>query len=121
MNNNGVTKRRHDMAYACFLPPGLLGLISSGAAFVPMDTGTAGGIGFLILIPLGLGTFVSVPLGIYYSAAHWKDYALGVLVITTILMLVQMFAEIGPVRIQNLLWLGYGVLVVTIEAAHRSQ
>ena len=80
-----------------------------------MDTGTAGGIGFLILIPLGLATFVCVPIGIYHSATYRKDYALLILATVTVLMLVQLFAEIGPVTFQNILWLAYGALVIMTE------
>lgn len=108
---------KHDIAYACFLPPGLLSLIAAISMYFPMDTGTAGGIGFLILIPLSLLALTTVPIGVYYSVVYWRDAALVILSLGTILTMVQMFAEIGPVQLRNVLGLVYGVLVFALEVA----
>ena len=105
-------RRRHDRAYLCFLPPGLVYLIAGIASLVPLDSGEAGGIGFLVLIPLSLLSLVAVPVGIYYTLSFRRDWILLFLAIATILMLVQLFAEVGPVRLRNLLGLVYGIAVV---------
>jgi len=80
-----------------------------------MDTGTAGGIEFLILIPLSIAALIAVPVGIFYSVSFWQDRVLMLMVICTVLMLVQLFAEIGPVRIRNLIGLLYGAAVILSE------
>jgi hypothetical protein len=46
-----------------------------------------------------------------------NDAALWALSLATILVVVQRFAEFGPVRVQNLMWLGYGVLVFVLQSS----
>ncbi|NHN38991.1 hypothetical protein G8764_16905 [Pseudomaricurvus alcaniphilus] len=117
MTTNDKLKRKHDIAYACFIPPGLVYLIGGIAPYLAMDTGTAGGVGFLILIPLALAALTSVPLGLYYSLPFWRDRVLVFLAVITLIMLVQLFAEWGPVKFRNLAGLLYGVTVLLIEAS----
>ncbi len=108
--------RKHDLAYAAFLPPAILGIISGIASLVPMNTGTAGGIGLLLLVPLALAALVSVPFGLYSAMALRRDAALVALAVATVLMLIQLFAELGSVKFQNALWPIYGALVLALEA-----
>ncbi|MBR9910652.1 MAG: hypothetical protein GYB33_09925 [Gammaproteobacteria bacterium] len=115
MATNNQLKRKHDIAYACFIPPGLVYLIGGIAPYLAMDTGTAGGVGFLILIPLALAVLASVPLGLYYSLLFWRDRVLVFLAVITLIMLVQLFAELGSVKFRNLVGLLYGVTVLLIE------
>jgi hypothetical protein len=110
-------RRKHDIAYACFLAPGVVSLIASMAPYVPMDTGTAGGIGFLVLIPLSMVALATVPIGVFYSIMFWRDAALPILSILTILMLAQVIAEAGPVTPRNVMGLVYGVIVLILEAS----
>jgi len=46
-----------------------------------------------------------------------NDAALWALSLATILVVVQLFAEFGMVLVQNLVWLGYGVLVFAFQAS----
>ena len=75
MSGTPTERRNHDIAYACFIPPGIVHLIAGVSHFIPMDSGTAGGIGFLILIPLTIAAIVAVPIGIFYvvSFSLWRD------------------------------------------------
>lgn len=109
-------RRKHDVAYACFLVPGLFCLINGIASHVTMDTGTAGGIGFLVLIPLALASVFAVPAGIINAVPFRQDPLLMLLVAATALMIVQFFAEVGSVPVRNLVGLLYGIIVIGIEA-----
>jgi len=82
-----------------------------------MDSGTAGGIGFLVLIPLALITLVSVPFGIYFSIVLRRDVVLPLLSVLTILMIVEIVTEAGSVTFYNATGLVYGLLVLVLEAS----
>jgi hypothetical protein len=117
MNDTAARRRAHDLTYACFLPLGLVGLVSGVASLLPLDSGTAGGIGLLLLVPLALMSMVTAPIGVYRTLGFRHDAALWTLSLITVLMVVQLFAELGPVQVQNLVWLGYGVLVFLLQAS----
>ncbi len=78
-------RRKHDLAYACFLPPVIVSLIAAAGTVIPTNTGVAGGIGFLILIPLTLLALVSMVAKIvteagsvaFYNATAWVYAGLG--------------------------------------------
>ena len=103
-------RNRHDLAYACFLPPVIVSLISALSTVIPMSTGAAGGIGFLVLIPLTLLALVSVPTGIYLSFVLRKDVVLPVLSVLTILIVVEVITEAGSATVYNATAFVYGVL-----------
>ncbi len=105
-------RHKHDIAYLCFIPPGLVFLAGSLAAYVPMSTGTAGGIGFLVLIPLTLASLYTVPKGMYFAVSHRRDFVLIFLSVTTILMVVQLILELGSVGARNATGLVYGAAVL---------
>ena len=110
-------KHRHDLAYACFLPPGIVSLVSAVGTVIPMSSGVAGGIGFLVLIPLTLVALVSVPTGMYLSIVLRKDVVLPLLSILTILALVEVITEAGSVAFYNATAWVYGVLVMILEVS----
>jgi hypothetical protein len=104
---------RQDLAYACFLPPGIVSLISALSAVIPMDSGVAGGIGFLVLIPLSLVALVSVPTGIYFTIVFRKEDAVLVLLsVSTIFMLAGVVADAGSTAFASV----YGLLVMILVA-----
>ena len=108
---------KHDLAYACFLPPGLVSLISAVSTVIPMSSGTAGGIGFLVLIPLSLAALVSIPAGIYLSIVLRNDIFLPLLSILTILRLVEIVTEAGSVWFYNATGWVYGIVLMIVEAS----
>lgn len=102
-------RSEHDLAYLCFLPPTIVSLISAVGTFVPMSDGTAGGIGFLVLIPLSLASVLSVPIGIVLSVLFRKDLALPLLSILTIVLVVEVFSEAGPPAFRNGVTWAHGI------------
>jgi predicted Na+-dependent transporter len=113
-----VTQRnKHDIAYGCFLAPAAVSLIAAVASAIPMDSGTAGGIGFLVLIPLAIVALVAVPIGVFYSVVFWRDGVLPLLSILTILMVAEAVTEAGSVEFYNATGLVYGILVLVLEAS----
>jgi len=80
-------RRKRDIAYACFLPSGLVSLIDSLRAFVagsPATVPYGDWLGILTLLML-VGV-VMTPVGLYYSVMLWRDGALLVLSILTLFM-----------------------------------
>lgn len=110
-------RRKHDIAYGCFLAPGAVSLIAAIAGAIPMDSGTAGGIGFLVLIPLAMVALVAVPVGVFYSIVFRRDGVLLLLSILTIFMLAEVVTEAGSVEFYNATGLVYGILVLVLEAS----
>lgn len=109
--------RKHDIAYGCFLAPGVVSLIAAIASAIPLDSGTAGGIGFLVLIPLTSAALVVIPIGFFYSIVYWRDGVLPLLSILTILMIAEVVTESGSVEFYNATGLVYGILVLMLEAS----
>lgn len=107
----------HGLAYACFLPPGFAAFVSALPAAIPMGTGTAGGIGFLVLIPLALLSLASIPYGLYLALRFRSDFVLFAVAAATVAMLVVMFTEPGTPRQQNLFFAAYGALVLAAAAS----
>ncbi len=116
MTDTDFMGRKHDIAYACFIPPGLVSLIGSIAAYVPMSTGTAGGIGLLVLVPLTMLALGTVPIGLYYSVLLRKDAALPLLSILTVLRFALIVTDVGPAWAYNLSGVAYGLVVVGLVA-----
>ena len=107
---------RQDLAYACFIPPVIVSSISAVGTVIPMSTGVAGGIGFLVLIPLALLSLVSVPTGIYLSFVLRKDIVLPILSVLTILMVVEVVTEVGSAAFYNAAAWAYGIVGATLVA-----
>jgi hypothetical protein len=82
-----------------------------------MDSGIAGGIGFLVLIPLAMAALVTGLIGIFYSIVLWRDGVLPLLSVLTILMVVEIATEAGSVAFYNASGLVYGLLVLVLEAS----
>ncbi|MDR8394434.1 hypothetical protein NC796_25030 [Aliifodinibius sp. S!AR15-10] len=82
-----------------------------------MDTGTAGGIGFLILIPLALLALISIPAGIILSMKYRKDYVLLFLAFITILYVVEIMTEAGTAQFYNLTLSLYGISGIMFVAS----
>ena len=111
------SRNRHDVAYACFLPPLILSLISTVGTVIPMSTGVAGGVGFLLLVPLAFLAIVSVPIGIYLSLVLRKDIVLPLLSVLTILRVAQVLTEAGSVAFSNATGSVYGVVGAGLVAS----
>ena len=77
-----TAKRKHDIAYGCFLVPWAACLV---AATTPTDIGT---VGFFVLLPLMMGSLAAIPFGVYYSIVLWRDVVPPLLSILTIIMVV---------------------------------
>ena len=92
-------------------------MIAAIASAIPMDSGTAGGIGFLVLIPLTLAALISVPTGICFSIVLRRDAVLPLLSVMTIFMLAEVVTEAGSVTFYNATMSVYGILVVVLEAS----
>lgn len=109
-------RTKRDIAYCCFLPLGMVSLIAAIDSAIPMDSGTAGGMGFLVLIPLTLVALISIPMGIYFSIVLWRDPVLPALSILTILMIAEIVTEAGSVTFYNATAWVYAILVLVLEA-----
>jgi len=94
-------RKKHDRAYLFFIFPGLASLAAALGGMVPMDTGSAAGLGFFVLIPLALVGLITVPVGIYYSVVFWRDGVLPCLSILTILLFVEITSEAGSAAFYN--------------------
>jgi len=78
---NMAVRSRHDIAYLCFLVPWAACLV---AATTPTDIGT---VGFVVLMPLMIGSLAAIPFGVYCSILLWRDVILPLLSILTIIMI----------------------------------
>ncbi len=103
-----------DLAYACFLFTGAVALAISGLSAIPMDTGTAGGLGFLVALPLFGAAMIAVAGGIVLTVIRRDDRGLWILALLSVAYLVQFFADWGSPAVAAAMPLAYGATVVTI-------
>jgi hypothetical protein len=107
-----TAKRKHDIAYSCFLVPWAVCLI---AATVPTDIGT---VGFLVVMPLTLASLAAIPLGVFYSIKFWRDGGLPVLAVLTIMMialvLTATYDQLASGRMEDSFGARYGMLLAII-------
>jgi hypothetical protein len=108
------TRRARDIAYACFLFAGLVPLLIAVLSKIPMDTGTAGGVGLLLLVPLTMAAIVAVVIGVRHSVHEWRHWPLVVCSVFSALYLVVFLTEVGPEWFRNLLPIAYGLTTVVL-------
>ena len=94
-------RRKHDIAYACFLAPAVAAAAAAIGSAIPMDSGAAGGFGFFVLVPLALVGLITAPIGIYFSGLLWRDGILPCISVLTILLVVEAMTEAGSVSFYN--------------------
>src|SRR5213593_4592301 len=101
-----TARRKRDIAYGCFLFPAALCLITAIAGAVPMNDANAAGIGFFVLIPLGLVALVAILIGVFCSIVFCKDGVLPILSVLTLIMVAVVVLEVGKVELYGL-YMGY--------------
>lgn len=109
-------RSEYDLAYGCFLLCGLMVLIISAMSAIPMDSGIAGGLGFLVAIPLFLTSLVAMVSGLVLSVRLWKDRPLVILSGMSILFIAEFLTEYGSTAFYNAVPVVYGVGVVAISS-----
>ena len=108
------SRRARDVAYACFLFAGLVPLFIAVLSEIPMDTGTAGGVGLLVLVPLTMAAIVAVVIGIRHTVRQWRHWPLVVCSLFSALYLVVFLTEVGPDWFRDLLPIAYGLTMVVL-------
>lgn len=102
-------RSKYDLAYGCFLLCGTSALVIGIASLIPMDSGAAGVLGFLVAIPLALASLVALIIGIVLSLLLWRHWPLPLLSGMTILFVAEMIVEAGPTMLYNAAPFLYGV------------
>ena len=85
-------------------------LFISGVSYLPMDTGTAGGLGFLALIPLFMASLGAMVVGMIYTVRLFNHWPLSILSVLSILFMAEFFTEYGSPTFYNLVPIVYGVI-----------
>ncbi len=112
-----TARRKHDIAYGCFLVPAAFCLIAAIADAVPMKDTNAAFIGFFVLIPLALAGVVAILIGVIFSIVFWRDGVLPILsVLTLILVIVAAVVSKGGVKM-DVYGLIYAILVLVLEGS----
>lgn len=111
------SRSEYDLAYGCFLLCGLTALVISAMSVIPMDPGSAGGLGILVAVPLFLVSLAAMVSGLLLSVRLWKDWSLRILSGMSILFLVEFLFEYGSAGFYNAVTGLYGVGVVAISGA----
>lgn len=106
-------RAEHDIAHACFLFCGLVALLFSLMAQIPMDDVTAAGLGFFVAIPLVGFSFIALFIGIVLSIRPPRPWSLVLLAGMSVLFVARLFSGGGAGEI----FTAYGVVVVTISGA----
>jgi hypothetical protein len=84
------------------------------ASLVPLGTGVAGGVGFLLLVPLFLAAIPASLAGTAIAFAQPADRWLWLSVLLTGALFLLMFLEPLPPRAANFVSLGGGLLLLLL-------
>jgi hypothetical protein len=103
------TRLRYDVAYGCFFFCGVVALLISTISVIPMDTGTSGGLGFMVLIPLSIASLVAMVIGISYTIRFRQHRPLVVLSLFSVLFVAEVVTEYGSVKFYNAVSTLYGL------------
>jgi len=108
-----------DRAYAAFSVCGVAGIVVSLLGFIPMDAGTAEGLGFLVALPLGVASLGGALYGIGFSLRYRRDRILLVLSATTLALVAGMFvAGTTSALLFNVLPVAYGLVVLPVTGRY---
>ena len=77
--------------------------------FFPMGARFSGPFGFLVFIPLFLGSMAALLLGLIYTVKLYHHWPLVLLALLTLLFVAEVVTEFGSVLFYNLAPLIYGV------------
>ena len=108
---------RSDIAYVCFLIPGLVALLGTIGPMITSDPGVAGVVGLVVLVPLALVAAIAIPMGIVLTFAGGREPMLLLLSVLTIVAVVELLGEFGGAIVLNVFFGIYGLLTVVLAAA----
>jgi hypothetical protein len=104
-----------DFAYACFLPPAVLGVGMSLLDTLPMSLANRQGYGMILGLPLAMASMGSIPVGLALAAYLRRDWALPVLAAATIAVVAVFVADSSGRTTTNVLAFAYGALVLALD------
>jgi hypothetical protein len=110
MNNQEFNTRDFDIAYGSFLFCGVVALSISVLSYIPMDSGTAGVMGFLVFIPLSLASLAAIVVGIVLAIKLYHHWQLIILSVLSVMFVAEMITEYGSVMFYNMVPIFYGVI-----------
>lgn len=76
---------------------------------IPMDSGAAGVLGFLVAIPLALASIAALVVGMVQALLLWRHWPLLLLAAMTTLFVAEIVTEAGPVAFYNAIPFLYGI------------
>jgi len=112
--NRKRLRKQLNTAYGCFLFCGLMILFTIILSYIPMDNGTAGTIGFLILVPLFLIWLITNIAGLWLAIKLWHYSEFRILTCTTLIVIIEMLSEAGPAELYNTVLLLYAVITTIL-------
>ncbi len=101
---------QYDLAYGCFVFCGLVALLIGIFTFMPFGFGSAGGFGYLLLIPLTAMSLGAMLLGLVFALRLYRHWPLALLALASLLFVAEIVTEFGSVFLFNIAPLIYGVL-----------
>jgi len=106
--------KSYDFTYGCFLFCGVIVLLTAVISLIPMNTGTAGGIGFFVLIPLSVVTIIVLFIGLWRALILQKQIALTVLAGISVLFVAEIMTEFGSPLFYNIVNWTYGSIAILL-------
>jgi hypothetical protein len=100
---------KYDLAYGCFLFCGASALVVGIMSSIPMNSGAAGVLGFLVAIPLAVASIAALVVGIVLSLLLWRHWPLLLLTGMTILFVTEVVTEAGTTAFYNAAPFLYGI------------
>ena len=114
MSDRNPSIKSYDIAYGSFLFCGVVVFLIAITSLIPMSSGTAGGIGFLIFVPLSVVTIVVLFIGLWHTVVLQKQMALTVLAVMSVLFVVETMTEFGsPYFYNSVNWI-YGSIAILL-------
>jgi len=115
LNSQRPNRKRYDIAYGGFLLCGLFALFTGLASLIPASSGWAGGIGFLVILPLSFFALVAWCTGIWQTIVLPKQPLLTALALFSVCYILEIMTEFGPAPFYNAINWVYGAVTIIVS------
>jgi len=115
LNSQRPNRKSYGIAYGSFLLCGLFALFTGLASLIPASSGWAGGIGFLVILPLSFLVFAAWCTGIWQTIVLPKQPLLTALALFSVCYILEIMTEFGPAPFYNAANWVYGAITIIVS------
>ncbi len=106
--------RTCDLAYGAYLFSGLVVVLVAVISILPVGSNMAGGVGFLLLIPLSVMGLLMISIALWKTVVLANQPVLWGLALLSLLFVIEAVTEFGPPALYNAVTVFYSLVAVLL-------